>query len=199
MLDGFESPSVEGRLATLVSASRSTGVPSSTSAGSPPDLGIQRTDISATTFGRAWARKRSATPNALRVAIPPSRASSRSSPRRASRRVGIGRGSPGTTPRSLASSDGTRSSPSWKAAPSTGREKTKAKLSQPERLAWAELVKRVYPEDVLACPCGGRRRGLAMVFDPVSIERVLRHPGLPHERPARAPPRMVQAELGFCD
>jgi hypothetical protein len=82
---------------------------------------------------------------------------------------------------------------------STGREKTKAKLSQPERLAWAELVKRVYPEDVLACPCGGRRRGLAMVFDPVSIERVLRHPGLPHERPARAPPRMVQAELGFCD
>jgi hypothetical protein len=82
---------------------------------------------------------------------------------------------------------------------STGREKAKAKRSRPERLAWAELVKRVFLEDVLACACGGRRRVLAMVFDPVSIERVLRHLGLRHERPARAPPRRLQAELGFCE
>src|SRR4051812_7643756 len=26
------------------------------------------------------------------------------------------------------------------------------------RIPWAELLKRVYLEDVLACPCGGRRR-----------------------------------------
>jgi hypothetical protein len=46
---------------------------------------------------------------------------------------------------------------------------------------------------------GGRRRVLAMVFDPVSIERVVRHLGLPHERPARAPPRMVLDALGFYE
>jgi hypothetical protein len=36
-----------------------------------------------------------------------------------------------------------------------------------------------------------------MVFDSVSIGRVLRHLGLPHERPARAPPRPLQGELCF--
>jgi hypothetical protein len=63
----------------------------------------------------------------------------------------------------------------------------------------AEMAGLLYDSlrDKLQCPCGGRRRVLAMVFDPVSIERVLRHLGLPHERPARAPPRMVQGALGF--
>ena len=42
--------------------------------------------------------------------------------------------------------------------------------------------------------CGGRRQVLAMVFDSESILRILRHMGLPHERPARAPARMVQGE-----
>ena len=64
-------------------------------------------------------------------------------------------------------------------------------------MRWAELIKRVFLEDVLACPCGGRRRVLAMVMDRDSIERILRHMGLPWERPVRAPPRRLQGELGY--
>ena len=66
--------------------------------------------------------------------------------------------------------------------PLTGTEPRKR--ARPERLTWAELVMRVWLEDVLRCPCGGRRRVLAMVFNPDSIERILRHLGLPHEPPA---------------
>ena len=65
------------------------------------------------------------------------------------------------------------------------------------RMVWAELIKRVFLEDVLACPCGGRRRVLSMVFDSESIVRVLRNLGLPCQRPIRASPRGVQGELGF--
>ncbi len=64
-------------------------------------------------------------------------------------------------------------------------------------MVWSELIKRVFMEDVLACPCGGRRRVLSMVFDSDSIVRVLRHLGLPWQRPVRAPPWGVQRELGF--
>ena len=39
-------------------------------------------------------------------------------------------------------------------------------------------------EEILRCPCGGRRVVLAMVFDPVAIERILRLLGLPFLRPA---------------
>ncbi|MAG55495.1 MAG: ATP-dependent helicase HrpA [Planctomycetes bacterium] len=62
---------------------------------------------------------------------------------------------------------------------------------------WAELIKRVILEDVLDCPCGGRRKVLAMVFDPASIERVLRHLGLPHAARERAPPRGVEVGLPY--
>jgi len=68
---------------------------------------------------------------------------------------------------------------------------------RPERLAWAELVQRVWLEDILRCCCGGRRRVLAMVCNPDSIERVLRHLGLPHAAPVRAPPRPLPASLPF--
>jgi hypothetical protein len=52
--------------------------------------------------------------------------------------------------------------------------------------------------DVLACPCGGRMKYVATIFDRKGLQRLLRAKGLPHliERamPARAPP---QAELDF--
>jgi len=35
----------------------------------------------------------------------------------------------------------------------------------PARLPWADLLQRVFAEDVLACPCGGRRRVLAFISD----------------------------------
>ncbi len=78
-----------------------------------------------------------------------------------------------------------------------GSDSSKRKRSRPERLSWAELVKRVWLVDVLRCPCGGRRKVLAMVFIPRSIERILRHLGLPHIAPTRAPPRPVPGRLPF--
>lgn len=58
---------------------------------------------------------------------------------------------------------------------------------------WAELLKRSFGYDVLACHnCGGRMKLLAMVTDAESITRYLRSLGepteLPHAAPARGPP-----------
>jgi len=58
---------------------------------------------------------------------------------------------------------------------------------------WADLMRRSFGLDVLACPrCGGRLTLIALIADPVVIARFLRHQGLPHTipeaRPARPPP-----------
>jgi hypothetical protein len=71
------------------------------------------------------------------------------------------------------------------------------KRQYPERLLWSDLVRRVWLTEILRCPCGGRRVVLAMVFDPVAIERILRHLGLPFSRPERAPPAARAGELPF--
>ena len=52
------------------------------------------------------------------------------------------------------------------------------------RFDWASLLRRVFLEDVLACPCRGRRRILAEITEPTAILAILEHVGLP----ARAPP-----------
>ena len=61
---------------------------------------------------------------------------------------------------------------------------------------WAELMRRTFGIDVLDCPrCGGRLRLLALIEHARIVERILRHLGLPTDRPAprpaRAPPRRV--------
>jgi hypothetical protein len=55
---------------------------------------------------------------------------------------------------------------------------------------WAELLRRTFGFDVLACPrCDGRMRLLAMVTDPKSVARYLRALGeAPTRTPARGPP-----------
>lgn len=58
---------------------------------------------------------------------------------------------------------------------------------------WADLMRRTFGFDVLACPrCGGRLRLIALIDQAAVIERILGHLGLPTEvpvpRPARAPP-----------
>ncbi|MDP7340254.1 MAG: hypothetical protein QF786_13120, partial [Vicinamibacterales bacterium] len=68
---------------------------------------------------------------------------------------------------------------------------------RPERYSWAELVRRTFLVDVLACPCGARRRVLAPVCDPTQIRRCLKHLGLPTTPPTRAPPREVVQALPF--
>jgi hypothetical protein len=58
---------------------------------------------------------------------------------------------------------------------------------------WAELMRRAFEIDVLACPhCGGRLKLLAAVMNAEAIHAILARLGLPTEapelRPSRAPP-----------
>jgi hypothetical protein len=69
---------------------------------------------------------------------------------------------------------------------------------RPGGYQWAELMRRTFGFDVLACPrCGGRLRLVALIEQAPVVRRILRHLGLPTElpepRPARAPPRRPDA------
>jgi hypothetical protein len=64
---------------------------------------------------------------------------------------------------------------------------------------WAELMRRTFGVDVLACPRCGRQLRLVALIDQASvIQRILRYLGLPTDvpepRPARAPPRHLGPE-----
>ena len=56
---------------------------------------------------------------------------------------------------------------------------------------WAELLKRIHDVDVLACPCGGRLRFIALVTEKETAQTILEAMGLPTEAPpiarARSP------------
>jgi len=71
-------------------------------------------------------------------------------------------------------------------------------VSRHRRLPWAELLRRVFAEDVLACACGGRRTVVVFVADANVTRSLLTSLGLPAEpatfAPARAPP---QPELAW--
>jgi hypothetical protein len=55
---------------------------------------------------------------------------------------------------------------------------------------WAELMRRAFEIDVLECPrCGGRLRLMALIEQTQIVERILRHLGLPTDRPEPRPPR----------
>lgn len=57
-------------------------------------------------------------------------------------------------------------------------------------LRWAELMRRTFTFDVLACGrCGGRLQLIALIEQTAVITRILRHLGLPSEVPASCPPR----------
>ena len=69
----------------------------------------------------------------------------------------------------------------------------------PLRLQEVQYETRVFEIDVLHCPrCGGGRRLIALITDPLVVRRILHHLDLPCEpppiAPARPPPQMV---LGF--
>ena len=56
---------------------------------------------------------------------------------------------------------------------------------RPRRLAWSELLQRVFAVDVLECPrCGGRMRLLAAIQPPDAAQAILEC----FELPTRAPP-----------
>jgi len=63
---------------------------------------------------------------------------------------------------------------------------------RPRYYPWADLLRRTFAIDVLACPgCGGRLRLLATIAHPPAIAKILRHLGLPIEVPVPAPARQL--------
>jgi hypothetical protein len=60
-----------------------------------------------------------------------------------------------------------------------------SKPSRPldSRIPWSELLLRVFREDILVCPCGGRRKVIAFIDERPVIERILGHLGLPTTGP----------------
>ena len=60
---------------------------------------------------------------------------------------------------------------------------------QPRHWAWANLMRRAFDIDVLACPrCGGRLRLLGTIEDPAAIRAILGSLAASAERVDRAPP-----------
>ncbi len=68
----------------------------------------------------------------------------------------------------------------------------KSGKSARERKTWADLMRRGFQLDVLACECGGRRKVISVIEDVAVARRILRHLGLPAEpalfRAPRPPP-----------
>jgi len=62
------------------------------------------------------------------------------------------------------------------------------------RIDWASLLRRVYLEDVLACPCGGRRAIVADITEPDVVVAILSHLALPTEPPPIARARSPGAD-----
>ena len=77
---------------------------------------------------------------------------------------------------------------------------TTAPRTRAGRLPWADLLRRVFADDVLQCACGGRRSVVAVVTDPTVARTLLLVLDLPHERSAFAPARdPPQVELAWDD
>ena len=81
---------------------------------------------------------------------------------------------------------------------STATPSSTMPTSRSRRLPWADLRRRVFADDVLQCPCGGRRSVVAVVTDPSLANTLLIAVGLFSEpvtfAPARSPP---QPELAW--
>jgi len=59
------------------------------------------------------------------------------------------------------------------------------------RLSWAELMKRVFAQDVLECPrCQGRMKLTATITDPIVIVAILGCVGLEARPPPLTPARL---------
>ena len=59
---------------------------------------------------------------------------------------------------------------------------------KPRNYSWAQLLKRVFELDILACPrCGGKMRVLCAINSQPAIQRILACLGLPSRAPPIAP------------
>ena len=67
---------------------------------------------------------------------------------------------------------------------------------RPGALRWADLMRRTFGFDVLACPrCGERLRLIALIEHASVIQRIVRHLGLPAEIPEPLPARALPLPL----
>ena len=83
-------------------------------------------------------------------------------------------------------------------APKAASRPTPAAERTRRTWAWADLMRRIFAIDVLACAgCGGRLRFLATIEDPPVVTKILAHLGLPTERPALIPARPPPQPDGF--
>ncbi len=75
-------------------------------------------------------------------------------------------------------------------APNSPTVPSTSARSRSSRSTWAELLRRVFALDVLTCPqCGGPRRLIARLTDPIVVRKILTHLGHPTEPPRSAPAR----------
>jgi len=75
----------------------------------------------------------------------------------------------------------------------------RAAYVKPRHFAWAELLRRVFAIDILACPdCGGRLRLLATIAERGVIEKILRHLGLSVDLPQPLAARTPEWLPGVC-
>jgi hypothetical protein len=78
-----------------------------------------------------------------------------------------------------------RDGDAWEDGDATGAHRSRAGAYQ-----WAELMRRTFGVDVLACPrCGGRLCLVALIDQAPVIQRILRHLGLPTDVPEPCPAR----------
>jgi len=63
------------------------------------------------------------------------------------------------------------------------------------RIAWADLLRRVFALEILLCACGGQRRIIAAIDEGPVARKILQHLGLPAVVPAVAPARIDQGHL----
>jgi hypothetical protein len=78
--------------------------------------------------------------------------------------------------------------------PAASRPESKPPRPTDSRIPWSDLLLRVFREDVLTCPCGGRRKVIAFIDERPVIERILAHLGLPTTGPPTAPAHLADLD-----
>jgi hypothetical protein len=63
--------------------------------------------------------------------------------------------------------------------------------SQPLRMTWARLLKRVFDIDIERCACGGKLKLIAVIEEQAVIEKILTHIGLDPQPPPIDPAQRV--------
>jgi hypothetical protein len=78
--------------------------------------------------------------------------------------------------------------------PNAANENEKRRC-RPRNYSWAELLRRIFSVDILACPrCGGRMRIIAAINPPDAIRKILHCLGLPSRPPPIAPAILATAD-----